>query len=117
MPKQVRSFVPREITMSADHAQWIAAGRKTQTARLNWRLDVRVGAVLPITVIDRREAALHVKVTRLRYTRLGDLTEAAARAESCASLAEYRESWEHFTKTKWDPKARVVVVRFEHVPD
>jgi hypothetical protein len=61
------------------------------------------------------KAALHVKVLGCRYVTLGDLTEDDARAEGCTSLAEYRKSWERFTRTKWDPGARVVVITFEPV--
>jgi len=113
--KTKKPVVPRELTMSPDHAQWIVDGRKTQTARASYRLDVRPGMVIPITVIDRRPNALRIRVVECRRCQLGDLTEEDARAEGCASLAAYRESWERFTRQTWDSRTRIVVVRFQYV--
>jgi len=56
------------------------------------------------------------EITGLTRDRLGDMTEASARAEGYATLADYRDLILRMHKgMQWDPEHRVWVHRFRRV--
>lgn len=97
------------------HFDQIRAGEKTQTRRVHVR-PFRVSEILKL----KRSYTTYwgptmIKITRVRRERLGDCTEADARAEGFRSLEHFKRMWPIYTKQPWDDDLSVIVYDFETV--
>jgi len=100
------------MLFNPEHVEPILGGEKTQTRRVWKRIHVKVGGVYKakLKMLSRDYFAL-LKVTEIRQERLGDISEADAKAEGGYTVESYRREWIEINGT-WDPDQVVYVISF-----
>jgi len=92
--------------------------RSTNGTRLKWRIG-RDYAVMPKRgkpCYFHEGKPLRIVITDIRCEPLHNITEAEARAEGVASIAEYRNLWEQINGAgSWGKNPLVWVITFERV--
>lgn len=101
------------LLFKPEHVEPILCGEKTQMRMVLKHLHARVGAICTAkTEVSSRDYFARLKVTRVRHERLGDISEADARAEGGYTIEAYRRKWIEISGA-WDPEQLVWVVDFE----
>jgi len=103
----------RGLIVKKTHYGQIRRGTKTQTRRQHQR-PFKTGETLRL----KRSYTTYwgptmIRITGVRRERLGDCTEADARAEGFRSLEHFRDLWPIYCGGPWDDDLDVVVYDFE----
>lgn len=83
--------MPSPLSFKARYIEPILQGRKRYTMRARTRL--KVGDEVAATCRYDRPPFARLRITAIREVRLGDLTEADARADGYTDLAARRDEW------------------------
>lgn len=106
--KRVVEEAPIFLPFSKAHAEAIARGVKTQTARKSKDPRLQAGAVVRAQVTHYSD----LKITNVSRKKLGDFTEEDAKREGGYTLKEFKQVWENL-HGKWNPEEYVYVIQFK----
>jgi hypothetical protein len=107
------------ILFKAEHVPMIRSGRKTQTRRTWDKCRVKVGSVHIAQTGGFGKGAkqfARLLITGVRRERLGDITEADAKAEGYPTVSDYKNIFASIYG-RWTPDEMVWVVDFERIKE
>lgn len=110
----MRSSDESDLMIFAHTLALVLAGTKTETRRVNARAVWTLGNTYAAQPGRGKQAEGRIVATGYRTERLGDTTEASARAEGFSNLEVFKETWTRINGP-WNPDQLVHVYSFERV--
>lgn len=104
------------MLFKAYHVEPILDSSKTQTRRMSLAIAVKPGTVFTATTnYSKAGQFARLRCLRTWVERLGDISDADARAELCQDAEEYRELFNRVNQHDYPPETHVRAYEFELV--